>query len=105
MPRRYAQYAESAQGVSFENRELFQFYHELSTYGSWVLVAGFVLIAYYLIRAIFKGRPAGSNPWGSLTLEWEVPSPVPPHNFLEEPVFEHGPYAYDKIIKQKTISE
>ena len=105
MPRRYAQYAESAQGVPFENRELFQFYHELSTYGSWVLVAGFVLIAYYLIRAVFNGKPAGSNPWGSLTLEWEVPSPVPPHNFLEEPVFEHGPYAYDKIIKQKTISE
>ncbi|MAV63984.1 MAG: cytochrome c oxidase subunit I [Pelagibacteraceae bacterium TMED124] len=105
MPRRYAQYAESAQGVPFEKRELFEFYHSLSTYGTWVLVIGFILIAYYLIRSVSKGKVAGSNPWGSLTMEWEVPSPVPPHNFLKEPVFEHGPYDYDKVIKQKTIDE
>ena len=62
-------------------------------------------MAYYLIRSIYNGKIAGSNPWGSLTMEWTIPSPPPPHNFLEEPKYEHNPYAYDKVIAQKTIEE
>ena len=81
-----------------QKAELFEFYHSLSTYGSYILVAGFLLIAFYLMRSLFNGKIAGSNPWGALTMEWEIPSPAPPHNFLEEPEFTHGPYAYDKVI-------
>ena len=83
--------------------ELFEFYHTLSTYGSWVLTLGFILIAYYLVRSLYNGRTAGSNPWGSLTMEWNIPSPPPPHNFLEEPKITHGPYAYDKVEAERTI--
>ena len=109
MPRRYSQYSErevledGTVVTPYLKKEIFEFYHSMSTYGSWVLILGFVLIAYYLIRSLYNGKVAGSNPWGALTLEWEIPSPPPPHNFLEEPVYKHGPYAYDKVIKEKTV--
>ena len=109
MPRRYGQYEarevleDGTVVVPYLKKDLFEFYHSLSTYGSWVLLIGFVLIAYYLIRSVYNGKIAGSNPWGALTMEWDIPSPPPPHNFLEEPVYEHGPYAYDKVIKEKTV--
>ena len=105
MPRRYGQYAKSATGTDFMKKDIFEFYHVMSTYGSYILLAGFLLIAFYLIRSIYNGKVAGSNPWGALTMEWEIPSPAPPHNFLEEPEFTHGPYAYDKVIKQKTVED
>ena len=104
MPRRYSQYAENQKGTEFPNKELWENLHELSTYGSYVLLIAFLLIAYYLLRSIYSGRTAGSNPWGALTLEWTIPSPAPPHNFIKEPVYKHGPYAYDKVIAQKTIN-
>ena len=50
-----------------------------------------------------NGKISGSNPWGGLTLEWQTPSPMPTHNFLEEPKITHGPYAYDKVEYEKTI--
>ena len=103
MPIRYGQYAESQKGIEFENAELWEFYHTISTYGSYILLFAFLLIAYYLFKSISKGKIAGSNPWGALTMEWKIPSPAPPHNFLEEPKFEHGPYAYDKVIAEKTV--
>ncbi len=109
MPRRYSQYSErelledGTVVAPYLKKELFEFYHSLSTYGSWILIVGFLLIAYYLIRSLYNGKVAGSNPWGALTMEWTIPSPPPPHNFLEEPVYEHGPYAYDKVIKEKTV--
>ena len=84
---------------------LWESYHLVSTYGSYILTLSFLLMAYYLIKSIYKGKVAGSNPWGALTMEWKIPSPAPPHNFLEEPKYEHGPYAYDKVIAQKTIEE
>lgn len=86
MPRRYFTYVEQ-----------FQPMHGFSSIGSFVIGAGFIVMAVYLIYAIFKGRPAGNNPWGSLSFEWATTSPPPPHNFTDEPVLDHGPYDYDKI--------
>ena len=105
MPRRYSQYAENQKGIEFPNKDLWEFYHNLSTYGSYILLLSFLIMAYYLIKSVYKGKVAGSNPWGALTMEWKIPSPAPPHNFIEEPKYEHGPYAYDKVIAEKTIEE
>jgi len=55
-----------------------------------------VLMFVNLIRGVFKGAPCGSNPWGGATLEWQVPSPPPTENFIEEPVVTHGPYDFKK---------
>ena len=34
------------------------------------------------------------NPWRSLGLEWQIPSPPPPENFARVPVVLSGPYRY-----------
>ena len=67
------------------------------------MAVGFIIMAVYLIHSIFKGKPAGNNPWGALTFEWENSSPPPKENFTEDKVLVHEPYDYDKIIPQRTI--
>jgi len=93
MPRRYYNYLDQ-----------FQPLHAFSSVGSWVLGLGFIVMAYYLIHSIFKGRPAGNNPWGAHTLEWETTSPPDPHNFHDTPKVEHGPYDYDKRLVESTLN-
>jgi len=83
MPRRYYNYVTQ-----------FQPLHVLSTIGSWVLALGLFIILGYLIASLRKKPNAPANPWGGATLEWETPSPPPPHNFDQTPVLTHGPYDY-----------
>jgi cytochrome c oxidase subunit I len=40
------------------------------------------------------GARADSNPWRSLTLEWQVSSPPPIFNFDHVPTVVGGPYEY-----------
>jgi cytochrome c oxidase subunit 1 len=40
------------------------------------------------------GARAESNPWRSLTLEWQVSSPPPIFNFDNVPTVVGGPYEY-----------
>ncbi|MDZ4723795.1 MAG: cytochrome c oxidase subunit I [candidate division Zixibacteria bacterium] len=87
MPRRYYTYVDQYQPL-----------HAFSSVGSYVLGLGFLIMVIYLIYSLFKGAPAPSNPWGSLTMEWETTSPPHPHNFEHEPVVKHGPYDYDTVL-------
>ena len=97
MPRRYWQYD------GLMNTDIFHFYHQLSTLGSWYIAVSFIIMLVYLVHSIKYGKVAGSNPWGALTLEWQTPSPAPAHNFLEEPKITHGPYDYDKVEVERTV--
>jgi cytochrome c oxidase subunit I len=81
MPRRYATYDMYLP----ETVELFQFYHIMSTVGSYVMAIGFFLTAGYLIHSLFKGKKAPANPWGGRSLEWQCASPPPHDNFSEPP--------------------
>lgn len=90
MPRRYYNYLDQYQPL-----------HAFSSIGSWILGLGFVVMLVYLLHSIYRGRPAGSNPWGALTLEWTNSSPPPPENFEETPVLTHGPYDYDKVLVEE----
>ena len=83
MPRRYYDYLPE-----------YQQFHAISTYGSWILGAGFFLLLYMFIMSLLKGKKAPRNPWGSASLEWQVPSPAPLGNFLKEPKITRGPYDY-----------
>ncbi len=94
MPRRYYEYLPQ-----------FRPYHEVSTVGSWILTLGFIIMAIYLIHSLFKGRPAGNNPWGALTFEWDTTSPPPKENFAGTPVLTHGPYDFDKVQVERTQGE
>jgi cytochrome c oxidase subunit 1 len=85
MPRRYWDYVPEFTGLN-----------QLATIGSWILAIGLVLMFVNLIRGLFWGPPAGDNPWGGATLEWQIPSPPPAENFDSDPVVTHGPYDFKK---------
>ncbi len=83
MPRRYFDYLPQFHTLQF-----------ISTFGSWIMIAGLILMFGNLIYAFFKGKQAEGNPWGGATLEWQIPSPPPRENFDEIPQVEKGPYEY-----------
>lgn len=86
MPRRYATYPAE-----------FEWFHALSTYGSWILGIGLLIMSINLVAGIFSSkRPESDNPYNSLSLEWQVPSPPAHNNFDEIPIVTDWTYAYGK---------
>lgn len=90
MPRRYWSYLPEYQTL-----------HIISTIGSWILILGLMIMFTNLIYSLFKGKQASANPWGGITLEWQVPSPPPVENFEKVPVITHGPYDYEYINREQ----
>jgi cytochrome c oxidase subunit 1 len=66
----------------------------MSSAGASILAVGYVLPLFYLIGSLWRGQPAGPNPWHATGLEWQTPSPPPPDNFAVTPVVTRGPYEY-----------
>lgn len=88
MPRRYWDYAQFPGAES---------YHYWMTVGAILIGVGVVVILYNWIHALFKGEPAGDNPWGSRSLEWTTTSPPLGHgNWENVPELAEGwgPYEY-----------
>jgi len=83
MPRRYFNYPEQ-----------FRPLHAFSTFGSWVLGVGFIIMLVYLLVSLKRGAKAPDNPWGGRSLEWTTTSPPPTENFAEQPVVTGTPYEY-----------
>ncbi len=83
MPRRVADYAD-----------------QFATWNLVISLAAFgtglssLVFAYNMIASWRGGPRAASNPWRSLTLEWQVSSPPPIFNFDEIPTVVGGPYEY-----------
>ncbi|MEO6797889.1 MAG: cbb3-type cytochrome c oxidase subunit I [Candidatus Dormibacter sp.] len=84
MPRRVAQYNPALQGLN-----IWVSVSAFFLFGSMVLFAGNLVYA-----LAFSGRRALANPWHARSLEWQVPTPVPAHNFDRVPVITGGPYDY-----------
>ncbi len=53
-----------------------------------------VFIGNLIYSLVFARIPAEQNPWHSRGLEWQVPTPVPLHNFDEIPEITGDPYDY-----------
>jgi len=83
MPRRYWSYPERFQALNV-----------LSTGGAFLLGASLLIAFVHVVLALKWGRPAPRNPWGSLSYEWQAPTPPPKHNFHVAPDLTHGPYDY-----------
>jgi len=83
MPRRY-----------FDYLPQFQTGQIISTIGGFILFTGLVLMVYNFVRSIKHGAIAPSNPWGGVTLEWQIPSPPPHENFDTIPEIKHPPYFF-----------
>jgi cytochrome c oxidase subunit 1 len=84
MPRRVVTYAGYLQGAN-----------------EWVSISAFFLGASMLVfignliwSQVFARVPTGDNPWASKSIEWQLPSPVPVHNFDRIPTFGPDPYPY-----------
>ena len=62
------------------------------------LIVGFAQLVFFfnLAWSVFKGKPAGRNPWGATTLEWQTPEIPPGHGNWGEttPVVYRWAYAY-----------
>ena len=84
MPRRYYDYPPQ-----------FHTLHMISTIGSWVLIAGLILMFWNLMNGLRKGEKSGDNPWEGATLEWQIASP-PPRRILKEFLWSTGdPMSFD----------
>jgi cytochrome c oxidase subunit 1 len=79
MPRRYHDYS------NMLATDLYHMYHFMSSIGSFIMAAGFLLTGGYLIWSMFYGAKAPANPWGGRSLEWQCASPPPLENFAEVP--------------------
>jgi cytochrome c oxidase subunit I len=73
----------------------------LQTLNIFVSISAFCLgvsMVVFVVNLIyslgFKQVRAERNPWGSLGLEWQLPTPIPLRNFERIPVITRDPYQY-----------
>jgi len=76
MPRRYIDYPDAFAGWNL-----------VSSWGSYLSGIGVLIFLYGIVEAFSKKRIAGDNPWGegATTLEWQLSSPPPFHQWEELP--------------------
>ena len=76
MPRRYIDYPDAFAGWNL-----------VSSYGSYVSAFGVLIFLYGVFDAFARKRVAGDNPWGegANTLEWQLSSPPPFHQWEQLP--------------------
>ncbi|MCQ8780726.1 cytochrome c oxidase subunit I [Mangrovibrevibacter kandeliae] len=76
MPRRYADYPDA-----------FAHWNFISSMGSYLAGAAVLVFIWGIVEAFMKKRVAGPNPWGegATTLEWQLSSPPPFHQWEELP--------------------
>jgi cytochrome c oxidase subunit I len=76
MPRRYIDYPDAYAG-----------WNAISSYGSYIAAVGVLVFLVGVAQAFAKKVPAGNNPWGegADTLEWQLSSPPPYHQWEQLP--------------------
>jgi cytochrome c oxidase subunit 1 len=89
MPRRY-----------FDYLPMFESLHHASTIGAYINALGYSAALLNLLwAAIFSKVKAPSNPYRSLSLEWQTQSPPIVENFEETPVVTEWTYGYGTPVK------
>ena len=72
------------------------------SYCAFALFFGQIFFISNFVYSVFRGRRAGNNPWEVGTLEWQIPSPPPHHNFDVIPIVLHGPHEFNNpLVKGK----
>ena len=76
MPRRYIDYPDAFAG-----------WNAVSSWGSYMSGIGALVFLYGIFEAFSRKRQVANNPWGegATTLEWQLPSPPPFHQWEELP--------------------
>jgi hypothetical protein len=76
MPRRVYTYPA---GIGWDTPNL------ITTIGAFILALGILVLLVNVAWSLKRGAIAGPNPWDAPSLEWSVPSPPPPYNFVVIP--------------------
>jgi len=99
-----------AVGFLGQPRRVVTYPHNLQFLNDWVSVSAFLLgasmlvfIANLVYSLAFAKVPAGADPWGSKSIEFQLPSPVPVHDFDRIPVFSGDPYGYGEGALPVTV--
>jgi cytochrome c oxidase subunit 1 len=90
-----------AVGFLGQPRRVVTYPTHLQALNIWVSVSAFVIglsMLLFLVNLIWslvlKREAAVPNPWGSKSFEFQLPTPVPVHDFDRVPVFDADPYPY-----------
>jgi cytochrome c oxidase subunit 1 len=90
-----------ALGILGQPRRVVTYPTNLQGLNDWVSVSAFVIgismlvFLYNLVwSTLVKREPSEPNPWHSNSAEWQLPTPVPLHDFDRFPVFDDDPYPY-----------
>jgi cytochrome c oxidase subunit 1 len=84
MPRRVVTYPVNLQALN-----------DWVSAGAYVIGLSMLVVLVNLIWSmLIKREPLEGNPWGSRSVEWELPTPLPVHDFDRFPVFDDDPYPY-----------
>jgi cytochrome c oxidase subunit I len=88
-------------GLLDQPRRVFEYAHNLGTLNdiasisAYCLASSFIVFVVNFVWSVFIApQRAAQNPWHSLSLEWQVPSPAPPENFARIPLILNDPYQY-----------
>lgn len=85
MRRRIADY-DPALGIDF--------YHLLMTIAGYLIAISVIIFLYNFFVSMKKGEKAEGNVWNSRSPEWQVPSPMPVHNYDQPFEVVGEPYDY-----------
>ena len=67
----------------------FNFWNLVSTVGAFIIALSVIVFFWNIVRSKRKAPslPApGPDPWDARSLEWSIPSPVPEHNYDDDPI-------------------
>jgi cytochrome c oxidase subunit 1 len=56
-------------------------WNQLATLGALIQAPSYAILLVNLVVSLWKGKPAGDDPWDAWTLEWTTTSPPPSYNF------------------------
>jgi cytochrome c oxidase subunit 1 len=74
------------------------------TIGGFVIGLSVLIFIFNVIRSLRKGEVAALNPWNSRSPEFQLPSPLPDHNYADHP-FEVVGEPYDYGLADSTFVE
>jgi heme/copper-type cytochrome/quinol oxidase subunit 1 len=66
---------------TYEPGRGWEIWNLIVTIGVFFQIVGILVFVGNLLYSLFKGRPAGNDPWDAWTLEWSTSSPPPEYNF------------------------
>jgi cytochrome c oxidase subunit 1 len=71
---------------TYEPGRGWEIWNLIVTIGVFFQTAGVLVFVANLLWSLWKGEPAGNDPWDAWTLEWSTSSPPPEYDFAATPV-------------------